>query len=65
MKDKKEDLIPINVRPILKEFMEDQKSPLKRKFGKFIPVSEAIMYYLEGNGEFVKKFDTYCQDRDK
>ena len=55
----KEKTEPINVRVTLKRFFETQKTTLKDSEGKFLGLSEVLLYYLSDNPKFVKDFTEY------
>ena len=56
---------PTNVRPIVKDFLFNQKAVLKQRFGKFVSEEGVLMYYLNGNEEFVKDFGEYSAMQNK
>lgn len=53
----------INIKPILKRFLENKKIDLKNETGVFYGVSAVLMRYLEGNNEFLVDFQSYCKKK--
>ncbi len=53
---------PINIRSALKDFLESRKLIFKNRVGKFVGMSEILMYYLEDSKLFINDYSEYCGD---
>lgn len=53
----------INIKPILKRFLEKKKIDFKEETGEFYGVSAVLMRYLEGNTKFLMDFQAYCKEK--
>ena len=62
-KFKKETLQSINIKPVLKRFMEKKKLDFKEETGEFHGMTAVLMRYLEGNTDFLMDFQTYCKEK--
>jgi len=62
-KFKKETLQSINLKPILKRFLEKKKLDFKEETGEFHGMTAVLMRYLEGNTDFLMDFQTYCKEK--
>ena len=49
----------IYIRTQLKEFLENQKNPLKRRVGRFLAITERLTYYLADSEMFLKDFKKF------